>query len=38
MNVPNNLMNITLPIKIINWYKKLESVVVKEKEIDVNEV
>lgn len=37
MNVPNNLMNITLPIKIINWYKKLESVVVKEKEIDVNE-
>ena len=38
MNVPNNLMNITLPIKIINWYKKLESVVVKEKEIDVNEI
>ena len=38
MNVPNNLMNITLPIKIINWYKKLESVVVKEKEIDVNQI
>ena len=38
MNVPNNLMNITLPVKIINWYKKLESVVVKEKEIDVNEI
>ena len=24
MNIPNTLMNITLPMKIINWYKKLE--------------
>ncbi len=31
-------MNITLPVKIINWYKKLESGFAKEKEIDDNEV
>ena len=29
MNIPNTLMNITLPMKIINWYKKLEKVVEK---------
>ena len=29
MNVPNSIMNITLPMKIINWYKKLEKVVKK---------
>ena len=29
MNVPNTIMNITLPMKIINWYKKLEKVVEK---------
>ena len=29
MNIPNTLMNITLPMKIINWYKKLEKAVKK---------
>lgn len=29
MNIPNTLMNITLPMKILNWYKKLEKAVKK---------